>query len=342
VAAKKDIETVVENVETTVENVEKEVKKAAKKAAPKAAETAEKAKAAVKKTTQKAVETAEEAKETVKKTTKKAAETAEEAKEAVKKTTKKAAKSAEETGKAVKKAAEKTAEAVSEAAADTTAKAAKKVASAAGTVKKAAEKAEKKAESAKAEKKAKAAPKAKVAPRMKKRFDEEIAPALKEKFGYENVMQIPRLEKVVINMGLGAEKDNPKGIEVAVKELGIITGQKAIVTRAKKSVANFKVREGMTIGAKATLRGERMYFFVDKLFNIVLPRVRDFRGVSDKAFDGRGNYALGLKEQLIFPEINYDDVDKVRGMNIVFVTSAKTDEECKELLTQLGMPFVQG
>ncbi|HRX57549.1 MAG TPA: 50S ribosomal protein L5 [Eubacteriales bacterium] len=177
---------------------------------------------------------------------------------------------------------------------------------------------------------------------MKKRFDEEIAPALKEKFGYENVMQIPRLEKVVINMGLGAEKDNPKGIEVAVKELGIITGQKAIVTRAKKSVANFKVREGMTIGAKATLRGDRMYYFVDKLFNIVLPRVRDFRGVSDKAFDGRGNYALGLKEQLIFPEINYDDVDKVRGMNIVFVTSAKTDEECKELLTQLGMPFVQG
>ncbi len=323
-AAKKDIETVVENVETTVENVEKEVKKAAKKAAPKAAETAEKAKAAVKKTT------------------KKAAEAAEEATEAVKETTKKAAKTAEETGKAVKKAAEKTAEAVSEAAADTTAKAAKKVATAAETVKKAAEKAEKKAEAAKAEKKPKAAPKAKVAPRMKKRFDEEIAPALKEKFGYENVMQIPRLEKVVINMGLGAEKDNPKGIEVAVKELGIITGQKAIVTRAKKSVANFKVREGMTIGAKATLRGDRMYYFVDKLFNIVLPRVRDFRGVSDKAFDGRGNYALGLKEQLIFPEINYDDVDKVRGMNIVFVTSAKTDEECKELLTQLGMPFVQG
>jgi large subunit ribosomal protein L5 len=324
VATKKDIETVVENVETAVENVEKEVKKAAKKAAPKAAETAEKAKAAVKKTAKKAAETAEEAKETVKKTTKKAA------------------KSAEETGKAVKKAAEKTAEAVSEAAADTTAKAAKKVASAAGTVKKAAEKAEKKAESAKAVKKTKSAPKASVTPRMKKLFDDEIAPALKEKFGYENVMQIPRLEKVVINMGLGAEKDNPKGIEVAVKELGIISGQKAIVTRAKKSVANFKVREGMSIGAKVTLRGERMYYFVDKLFNIVLPRVRDFRGVSDKAFDGRGNYALGLKEQLIFPEINYDDVDKVRGMNVVFVTSAKSDEECKELLTQLGMPFAQG
>lgn len=324
-ATKKEIETVVENVETSVENVEKEVKKAAKKAAPKAAETAEKAK------------------EAVKKTTKKAAETAEEAKETVKKTAQKAEKKAEETGAAVKKAAEKTAEAVSEAAAETTAKAAKKVASAAGTVKKAAEKAEKKAESAKADKKAKgSAPKPLTTPRMKKRYAEEIEPALKEKFGYKNEMQIPRLEKVVVNMGLGAEKDNPKGIESAVRELAIITGQKAIVTRAKKSVANFKVREGMTIGAKVTLRGDRMYYFVDKLFNIVLPRVRDFRGVSDKAFDGRGNYALGLKEQLIFPEINYDDVDKVRGMNIVFVTSAKTDEECKELLTQLGMPFVQG
>jgi len=143
-------------------------------------------------------------------------------------------------------------------------------------------------------------------------------------------------------MGLGSDKENPKGIEAAIKELSTIAGQKAVATRAKKSVANFKVREGMTIGAKVTLRGDRMYYFVDKLFNIVLPRVRDFRGVSDKAFDGRGNYALGLKEQLIFPEINYDDVDKVRGMNIVFVTSANTDEECKELLTQLGIPFVQG
>ena len=155
-------------------------------------------------------------------------------------------------------------------------------------------------------------------------------------------MQIPYLEKVIINMGLGTDKENPKGIEAALKELSTIAGQKAVPTRAKKSVANFKVREGMTIGAKVTLRGDRMYYFVDKLFNIVLPRVRDFRGVSDKAFDGRGNYALGLKEQLIFPEINYDDVDKVRGMNIVFVTSANTDEECKELLTQLGIPFVQG
>ena len=179
-------------------------------------------------------------------------------------------------------------------------------------------------------------------PRLKQRYLEEIAPAMKTKFAYENVMQIPYLEKIVINMGLGSDKENPKGIEAAIKELSTIAGQKAVATRAKKSVANFKVREGMTIGAKVTLRGDRMYYFVDKLFNIVLPRVRDFRGVSDKAFDGRGNYALGLKEQLIFPEINYDDVDKVRGMNIVFVTSAKTDEECKELLTQLGIPFVQG
>jgi large subunit ribosomal protein L5 len=165
---------------------------------------------------------------------------------------------------------------------------------------------------------------------------------MREKFNYKNVMQIPGLEKVIINMGLGSDKENPKGIEAAIKELSTIAGQKAVVTRAKKSVANFKVREGMSIGAKVTLRGDRMYYFVDKLFNIVLPRVRDFHGVSDKAFDGRGNYALGLKEQLIFPEINYDDIDKTRGMNIVFVTSAKTDEECKELLTQLGMPFVQG
>ena len=179
-------------------------------------------------------------------------------------------------------------------------------------------------------------------PRMKQRYQQEIAPSLREKFNYKNVMQIPHLEKVIINMGLGSDKENPKGIEAAIKELSTIAGQKAVVTRAKKSVANFKVREGMTIGAKVTLRGNQMYYFVEKLFNIVLPRVRDFHGVSDKAFDGRGNYAIGLKEQLIFPEINYDDVDKVRGMNVVFVTSAKSDEECKELLTQLGMPFVQG
>ena len=179
-------------------------------------------------------------------------------------------------------------------------------------------------------------------PRLKEKYLNETVPALKEKFQYENVMQIPKLEKIIINMGLGAEKDNPKGIEAAAKELGQISGQKAVICKAKKSVANFKVREGMSIGANVTLRGDRMYYFADKLMNIVLPRVRDFRGVSDKSFDGRGNYAMGLKEQLIFPEINYDDVDKVRGMNIVFVTSAKTDEEAKALLALMGMPFVQG
>ena len=179
-------------------------------------------------------------------------------------------------------------------------------------------------------------------PRLKEKYLNETVPALKEKFQYENVMQIPKLEKIIINMGLGAEKDNPKGIEAAAKELGQISGQKAVICKAKKSVANFKVREGMSIGAKVTLRGDRMYYFADKLMNIVLPRVRDFRGVSDKSFDGRGNYAMGLKEQLTFPEINYDDVDKVRGMNIVFVTSAKTDEEAKALLALMGMPFVQG
>ena len=179
-------------------------------------------------------------------------------------------------------------------------------------------------------------------PRLKEKYLNETVPALKEKFQYENVMQIPKLEKIIINMGLGAEKDNPKGIEAAAKELGQISGQKAVICKAKKSVANFKVREGMSIGAKVTLRGDRMYYFADKLMNIVLPRVRDFGGVSDKSFDGRGNYAMGLKEQLIFPEINYDDVDKVRGMNIVFVTSAKTDEEAKALLALMGMPFVQG
>ena len=274
--------------------------------------------------------------EEVKKAAKKAAPKAAEAAEAVEKAVKKTVKSAAET-------AEKAAEAVSEAAAETVAKAA-------GTVKEAAAKVEKKAEAAAKPAAKKAAAKGAQAdmkklegmPRLKKRYKEEIAPALKTKFSYKNPMQIPYLEKVVINMGLGTDKENPKGIEAAIKELSTIAGQKAVATRAKKSVANFKVREGMTIGAKVTLRGDRMYYFVDKLFNIVLPRVRDFRGVSDKAFDGRGNYALGLKEQLIFPEINYDDVDKVRGMNIVFVTSAKTDEECKELLTQLGIPFVQG
>ena len=177
--------------------------------------------------------------------------------------------------------------------------------------------------------------------RLRVKYNEEIAPALQQKFGYKSVMQTPRLEKIVLNMGLGSDKDNPKGMEVALEQLGIIAGQKPVVTKAKKSVANFKVREGMNIGAKVTLRGERMYYFADKLLNIVLPRVRDFRGVPDTSFDGRGNYAMGVKEQLIFPEINYDDVDKIRGMNIVFVTSANTDEEAKELLTLLGMPFVQ-
>jgi large subunit ribosomal protein L5 len=332
VATKKDIETVADAVETAAETVVEEVKKAAKKAAPKAAEAAETVEKAVKKTAKATAKTAEIA-----------AEVVTEAAEAVEKTVKK-------TAKAAAKTVETAAEAVSEAAAETVAKAA-------GAVKEAAAKVEKKAEAVKVEKNAEAAakPAAKKAkgvqadmkklegkPRLKKRFQDEIAPAMITKFGYKNVMQIPYLEKVVINMGLGSDKENPKGIEAAIKELSIITGQKAVITRAKKSVANFKLREGMTIGAKATLRGDRMYYFVDKLFNIVLPRVRDFRGVSDKAFDGRGNYALGLKEQLIFPEINYDDVDKVRGMNVVFVTSAKTDEECKELLSQLGIPFVQG
>ena len=180
-----------------------------------------------------------------------------------------------------------------------------------------------------------------MATRMKEKYLNEAVPAMQQKFGYKNVMQIPRLEKVVLNMGLGSDKDNPKGMETALEQLTIIAGQKPVVTKAKKSVANFKVREGMNVGAKITLRGERMYFFVDKLMNIVLPRVRDFRGIPDTSFDGRGNYAMGVKEQLIFPEINYDDVDKVRGMNIVFVTSAKTDEEAKELLTLMGMPFAQ-
>ena len=169
----------------------------------------------------------------------------------------------------------------------------------------------------------------------------EIVPQLVEQFGYKNIMEVPKLEKIVLNMGLGADKDNPKGIEAAVNDLAIIAGQKPVITKAKKSVANFKVRQGMNIGAKVTLRGDRMFYFADKLINIVLPRVRDFRGVSDSSFDGRGNYAMGLKEQLIFPEINYDDIDKVRGMDIVFVTTAKTDEEAKALLALLGMPFAR-
>ena len=178
-----------------------------------------------------------------------------------------------------------------------------------------------------------------MATRIKEKYLAEAVPALQQKFGYTNVMQIPRLEKVIINMGLGDCKDNAKALEVAVSELGQIAGQKPLVTKAKKSVANFKLRQGMNVGAKVTLRGARMEEFIDKLVNIALPRVRDFRGVSGKAFDGRGNYALGIKEQLIFPEIDYDKVEKIRGMEMIFVTTAKTDEEAKELLRLLGMPF---
>lgn len=175
--------------------------------------------------------------------------------------------------------------------------------------------------------------------RLKEKYLNEIAAAMMQKFQYKSTMQIPKLEKIVVNMGLGDTKDNAKGLESAVSDLGIITGQKPIVTKAKKSIAAFKVREGMNIGAKVTLRGEIMFEFADKLFNVALPRVRDFRGVSAKAFDGRGNYALGIKEQLIFPEIEYDKIDKVRGMDIIFVTTAKTDEEARELLRLLGMPY---
>ena len=162
-----------------------------------------------------------------------------------------------------------------------------------------------------------------------------------EKFNYSNVMEVPKLEKVMINMGIGEAKDNAKILDVAIAELEKIAGQKAVTTKSRKSVANFKIREGMPIGAKVTLRGDNMYYFVDKLVNISLPRVRDFRGVSKDAFDGRGNYALGIKEQLIFPEIEYDKVDKVRGMDIIFVTTAKTDEEARELLRLIGMPFAK-
>ncbi len=177
--------------------------------------------------------------------------------------------------------------------------------------------------------------------RLKDKYISEVVPALQQKFNYKNINEVPRLEKIVLNMGLGDCKDNPKSMEVAVAELKTIAGQKPLVTKAKKSIANFKVREGMNVGAKVTLRNDRMYEFADKLFSIVLPRVRDFRGVSAKAFDGRGNYALGVREQLIFPEIEYDKVEKIRGMEMIFVTTAKTDEECKELLRLLGMPFAQ-
>ncbi|WMT40539.1 50S ribosomal protein L5 [Paenibacillus sp. D2_2] len=180
-----------------------------------------------------------------------------------------------------------------------------------------------------------------MAARMKERFLNEVTPALIQKFNYTTVMQVPKIEKVVINMGVGDAVANSKVLDAAVNDMQLIAGQKPVITRAKKSIAGFKLRENMPIGVKVTLRGERMYYFLDKLFNVTLPRVRDFHGVSNKAFDGRGNYTLGLKEQLIFPEIEYDKVDKVRGMDIVIVTTAKTDEESRELLTQLGMPFVK-
>ena len=175
--------------------------------------------------------------------------------------------------------------------------------------------------------------------RYKEMYTNEIVPALTKKFGYKNVMQVPKLDKIVINMGIGEAKENAKILDAAVKDLETITGQKVVLTKAKNSIANFKIRAGMPIGCKVTLRGEKMYEFADRLINLALPRVRDFRGVSANSFDGRGNYALGIKEQLIFPEIEYDKVDKVRGMDIIFVTTAKTDEEAKELLTLFNMPF---
>ena len=175
--------------------------------------------------------------------------------------------------------------------------------------------------------------------RLKDLYNSEIKDAMVKKFGYKNVMEIPKIDKIVINMGVGEAKENAKVLEGAVKDMETITGQKAVLTKAKNSVANFKIREGMPIGCKTTLRGDKMYEFLDRLVNLALPRVRDFRGVNPNAFDGRGNYALGIKEQIIFPEIEYDKVDKVRGMDIIFVTTAKTDEEARELLTLFGMPF---
>ncbi len=177
--------------------------------------------------------------------------------------------------------------------------------------------------------------------RMKDFYNNDVAPALMKKFGYKSVMQIPKLDKIVVNVGCGEARDNQKIVDAIMTDLATITGQRAVPCKAKKSVANFKLREGMTIGAKVTLRGERMYEFLDRLFNVALPRVRDFRGISANGFDGRGNYSFGLREQLIFPEIDYDKIDKVRGMDISFVTTAKTDEESRELLTLMGAPFVK-
>ena len=175
--------------------------------------------------------------------------------------------------------------------------------------------------------------------RLKEFYTKEVAPALMKKFEYKSVMQIPKFEKIVVNIGMGEAKENPKALEAAVADLEAITGQKAVVTKAKKSVANFKLREGMNIGVKVTLRADKMYEFMDRLFNVALPRVRDFRGINPNSFDGRGNYSMGVREQLIFPEIEYDKIDKIRGMDIIFVTTAQTDEEARELLTLMGAPF---
>ena len=177
--------------------------------------------------------------------------------------------------------------------------------------------------------------------RMRAKYENEVRAALMEKFGYKSPMQIPKFDKIVINIGVGEAKDNAKALEAAMNDLATITGQKPVVTKAKKSVANFKLREGMTIGVKVTLRGDRMYEFIDRFFNLALPRVRDFRGINPNSFDGRGNYALGIKEQLIFPEIDYDKIDKLRGMGIIFTTTAKTDEEARELLALMGAPFTK-
>ena len=177
--------------------------------------------------------------------------------------------------------------------------------------------------------------------RLKEQYQNEIVDAMIKKFGYKNIMEVPKLEKIVVNMGVGEAKENAKLLEAAMKDMETITGQKVVATKAKNSVANFKIREGMAIGCKTTLRGEKMYEFLDRLVNLALPRVRDFRGFNHNAFDGRGNYALGIKEQIIFPEIEYDKVDKVRGMDIIFVTTAKTDEEARELLTLFNMPFAK-
>ncbi len=177
--------------------------------------------------------------------------------------------------------------------------------------------------------------------RLREQYQNEIVNAMIKKYGYKNIMEVPKLEKIVVNMGVGEAKENAKLLEAAMRDMETVTGQKAITTKAKKSIANFKIREGMAIGCKTTLRGEKMYEFMDRLINLALPRVRDFRGVNPNAFDGRGNYALGIKEQLIFPEIEYDKIDKIRGMDVIFVTTAKTDEEARELLAQFNMPFAK-